>query len=151
MDDLLLELYTEEVREHDRKPRNFRVMSDANRKAEGDNPICGDHFTVFLKLENDRIADIAFHGSGCAISKSSASLMTVLLKGKTVAEAQDYFARFRRMVVDGPTDQDEEVLGALCNLDGVHKFPMRVKCAVLSWHAMIAALKGQDLVSTEKE
>jgi nitrogen fixation NifU-like protein len=148
MDNELNELYQEVILDHNRNPRNFRALPDANRQAEGDNPLCGDHFTVFLKLDKDKIVDIAFQGAGCAISKASASLMTELIKGKTVAEAQKYFADFRKMLDSGVAD--EEALGSLCALGGVHNFPMRVKCAVLSWHAMLAGLNGQPVVSTEK-
>ena len=98
MDNELNELYQEVILDHNRNPRNFRALPDANRKAEGDNPLCGDHFTVFLKLDKDKIVDIAFQGAGCAISKASASLMTELIKGKTVAEVQKYFADFRKIL-----------------------------------------------------
>jgi nitrogen fixation NifU-like protein len=150
MDDDLNDLYQEVILDHNRNPRNFRTLPDANRQAEGNNPLCGDHFTIFLKLQNDVIADVAFQGAGCAISKASASLMTELIKGKTVAEAQKYFTHFQHMLTTGANEKDEDALGSLCALGGVHKFPMRVKCAVLSWHALLAGLNGQDTVSTEK-
>ena len=154
----LSELYQEVILDHNRNPRNFRALPDADRRAEGDNPLCGDHFTIFLKLDNDAstglgagvIRDLSFQGAGCAISKASASLMTEQLKGKTVAEARTYFTQFQRMLATGQPGDDEEAMGSLCALGGVHKFPMRVKCAVLSWHALLAALEGQPLVSTEK-
>jgi nitrogen fixation NifU-like protein len=149
MSDDLNDLYQEVILDHNRNPRNFRALPDANRRAEGDNPLCGDHFTVFLKLDNDIIRDVSFQGAGCAISKASASMMTEHLKGKTVAQARDCFARFQRMLATGETG-DEEALGSLCALGGVHKFPMRVKCAILSWHAMLAGLQGEGKVSTEK-
>lgn len=148
MSDDLNELYQEMILDHNRNPRNFGVLADANRKAEGNNPLCGDHFTVFLKLEDGVIKDVKFEGAGCAISKASASLMTEQLKGKTTAEAQTCFDGFQNMVTTG---HGEEALGKLCVLSGVHKFPMRVKCAILSWHAMLAALKGEAIISTEKE
>jgi len=148
LNQILTELYTEEVRFHDRTPRNFRTLPDANRSHEGDNPLCGDHFTVFLKLENDVISDISFVGAGCAISKASASMMTERLKGKTAAEARSFFDEFHKFVETG--EGDEDAMGSLCALGGVHKFPMRVKCATLAWHAMLAALNGQAVVSTEK-
>jgi nitrogen fixation NifU-like protein len=148
MSDDLNDLYQEVILDHNRSPRNFRALPDANRKAEGDNPLCGDHFTVFLKLDNEVIRDVSFQGAGCAISKASASLMTEQIKGKTMAEAKTYFTRFQQMLATGKAD--EEAMGSLCALGGVHKFPMRVKCAILSWHAMLAALNGQSLVSTEK-
>ncbi len=148
MNDDLNELYQEVILDHNRNPRNFRALPDANRRAEGDNPLCGDHFTVFLKLDHDIIRDVSFQGAGCAISKASASLMTEQLKGKTVAEARDCFARFQRMLATGQAGDEE--LGSLCALGGVHKFPMRVKCAILSWHALLAGLNGEAIVSTEK-
>ncbi len=149
MSDDLNDLYQEVILDHNRNPRNFHALPDANRRAEGDNPLCGDHFTVFLKLDNDLIRDVSFQGAGCAISKASASMMTEYLKGKTVAEARDCFAQFQRLLATGETGE-EEALGSLCALGGVHKFPMRVKCAILSWHALLAALKGEAAVSTEK-
>jgi nitrogen fixation NifU-like protein len=136
------------ILDHNRKPRNFRALPDANRRAEGDNPLCGDHFTVFLKLDHDVIRDLSFQGAGCAISKASASLMTEQLKGKTAAEARSFFDQFQKMLLTG--DGDEDAMGSLYALGGVHKFPMRVKCAILSWRAMLAALNGQDAVSTEE-
>ena len=105
---------------------------------------------MFLKLDNDVIRDLSFQGAGCAISKASASLMTEQLKGKTVAEARHCFAQFQQMLTTGEAGEDEEAMGSLCALGGVHKFPMRVKCAILSWHALLAGLNGQPLVSTEK-
>ncbi|HXR08321.1 MAG TPA: SUF system NifU family Fe-S cluster assembly protein [Candidatus Acidoferrum sp.] len=148
LNDVLKDLYKEEVLFYDKNPRNFRALPDANRQAEGDNPLCGDRFTVFLKLENDVIRDISFQGAGCAISKASASMMTERLKGKTTAEARSFFDEFRKFLVTG--EGNEEALGNLYALGGVHKFPMRVKCAILSWHALLAALKGEAAVSTEK-
>ena len=148
MSDDLNDLYQEVILDHNRSPRNFRALPDANRRAEGDNPLCGDHFTVFLKLDNNVIRDLSFQGAGCAISKASASLMTEQLKGKTTAEARKFFDEFQKMLVTGKADED--AMGSLCALGGVHKFPMRVKCAILSWHALLAALDGAAVVSTEK-
>jgi len=148
MSDNLNDLYQEEVLYHDKNPRNFRAIPDANRRAEGDNPLCGDHFTVFLKLDKDVIRDVSFQGAGCAISKASASMMTERLKGKTTAEARSFFTEFQKMLVTG--QGDEEAMGSLYALKGVHQFPMRVKCAILSWHAMLAGLNGEAIVSTEK-
>jgi nitrogen fixation NifU-like protein len=150
MSDDLSDLYQEVILDHNRNPRNFRPLPNANRRAEGDNPLCGDHFTVFLKLDNGVIRDVSFQGAGCAISKASASLMTEQLKGKTAAEARSCFAQFQRMLTTGTAGEDEEAMGSLCALEGVHKFPMRVKCAILSWHAMLAALDGEAVVSTDK-
>jgi nitrogen fixation NifU-like protein len=148
MDDLS-ELYQQVILDHSRKPRNFHALPDANRSAEGNNPLCGDRFTVFLKLEGGIIQDISFQGSGCAISKASASMMTDQLKGKSVAEAEKTFAHYQKMVMTGPTD--EQALGKLCVFAGVRRFPMRVKCAILPWHAMMAGLQGQAVISTEEK
>jgi nitrogen fixation NifU-like protein len=146
----LSELYQEVILDHNRKPRNFRKLSDANRSAEGFNPLCGDQLTVYLKLdEGGVIRDIAFQGSGCAISKASASLMTSALKGKTKLEAQELFERFRRLVTSGE-ETDPARLGALAVFAGVREFPARVKCASLAWHTLHAALAGEgDRVTTE--
>jgi nitrogen fixation NifU-like protein len=145
----LRELYQELILEHSRKPRNFRALQPANHKAEGFNPLCGDHFTVYLDLEDGAIKDIGFQGSGCAISKASASMMTQMLKGKTAAEAEELFAKFHD-VVTGHSQGSEENLGKLAVFAGVSEFPLRVKCATLAWHTLRAALHGeQEAVSTE--
>jgi nitrogen fixation protein NifU and related proteins len=149
MSDDLNELYQEVILDHSRKPRNFHVLPDANRSAEGNNPLCGDRFTVFLKVENGVIRDISFQGSGCAISKASASMMTDYLKGKTVEEAGKTFSNYQQMVTTGPVD--EEAMGKLAAFAGVRHFPMRVKCAILPWHAMMAGLNGQVATSTEEK
>jgi nitrogen fixation NifU-like protein len=149
MSDDLSELYQQVILDHSRRPRNFHVLPEANRSAEGNNPLCGDHFTVFLKLEGGVIKDISFQGSGCAISKASASMMTDQLKGKSVAEAEKTFAEYQQMVTTGPAD--EATMGKLCAFSGVRHFPMRVKCAILPWHAMMAGLKGEKIVSTEEK
>lgn len=137
----LTDLYQEMILDHGRNPRNFRAMPDATAQAEGLNPLCGDHYQVFLKLDGDRIADVSFQGSGCAISKASASLMSAALKGKSRAEAEDLFARFHKMVVEGDRSQADG-LGKLAVMKGVCEFPTRVKCASLAWHAMHSALAG---------
>ncbi|HOD49974.1 MAG TPA: SUF system NifU family Fe-S cluster assembly protein [Candidatus Hydrogenedentes bacterium] len=144
-------LYEEVILEHNRKPRNFHSMEDAARKIEGHNPLCGDHFTVYLKLEGDVISDISFEGKGCAISKSSASLMTTLLKGKTVRDAENLFVQFHRMVTSNPDAPiDEKAIGKLAVFSGVREFPVRIKCATLSWHAVLSALRGAgEAVTTE--
>jgi nitrogen fixation NifU-like protein len=147
MTDELSELYQQVILDHSRKPRHFHVLPEANRTAEGNNPLCGDHYTVFLKLEEGVIRDISFQGSGCAISKASASMMADELKGKTVAAARKYFSQYQNMVTTG--NMDEEAMGKLCAFAGVHHFPMRVKCAILPWHAMLAGLDGQTSVSTD--
>jgi nitrogen fixation NifU-like protein len=143
------ELYQELILEHSKGPRNYRVMEAASHKAEGYNPLCGDHFTVFVDVEGDRIHDISFQGTGCAISKASASMMTQALKGKSTAEANDLFERFRQ-VVTGENDVRVNNLGKLAVFSGVSEFPIRVKCATLAWHALRAALQSQaQPVSTE--
>jgi len=145
----LRELYQEVILEHSRKPRNFRAPENANHKAEGFNPLCGDHFTVYVELQDGAIKDIGFQGSGCAISKASASMMTQSLKGKSAMEAEELFTRFHD-VVTGHAEGTEENLGKLAVFAGVSEFPLRVKCATLAWHALRAALQGkQEAVSTE--
>lgn len=145
------DLYQDMILEHSKKPRNFRSLPQANRKAEGFNPLCGDHFTVFLQLENDTVKDISFEGSGCAISKASASMMTASLKGKTKSQAQELFVRFHRLVTSKATEAHDGVdIGKLVVFSGVSEFPVRVKCATLAWHTMLAALEEKsDTVSTE--
>lgn len=136
------DLYQEVILDHGRRPRNFRPLPDATARAEGLNPLCGDHYTVYLKVDGDRIADLSFEGGGCAISKASASLMTGALKGKTVAEAEDTFRRFHAMVVEGDRRQAQG-LGKLAVLMGVCEFPTRVKCASLAWHTLHNALANE--------
>ncbi|KPK80853.1 MAG: nitrogen fixation protein NifU [Gemmatimonas sp. SM23_52] len=147
----LRELYQQVIIEHSRNPRNFKELEGASHSAEGYNPLCGDQITVYVVLEGERVKDIAFKGSGCAISKASASLMTTVVKGKTRAEAEEIFDRFRAMVTSGhDTAVDEEALGKLTVLSGVREFPVRVKCATLAWHTLHAALEGKgEPVSTE--
>ena len=145
------ELYQSVILDHNRAPRNFRVMEDSTAHAEGYNPMCGDQLRVWLKLDGDRIADVSFQGSGCAISKASASLMTTLVKGKTREEASRIFESFHRMVTGqgGPAD---DVPAKLAVFTGVREFPTRVKCATLSWHALKAAMDegpAAPKVSTE--
>jgi nitrogen fixation NifU-like protein len=143
------DLYQEQILDHNRSPRNFRVIENANHKAEGFNPLCGDHVTVYLRLNGGRIEDISFQGSGCAISKASASMMTAELKGKQEADAQALFDKVHKMLTGEGTNGDPD-LGKLTVLSGVCKFPARVKCATLAWHTMNSALKGgTDVASTE--
>jgi nitrogen fixation NifU-like protein len=144
----LNELYQEVILDHNRRPRNYRRLEGASHHAEGYNPLCGDRVTVFVQIDGDRIADVAFEGSGCAISKASASLMTDRVKGATVAEARDLFERFHRMVTT-PADEAVEELGKLSALAGVREFPVRVKCASLAWHTLKAAMDREAKVSTE--
>ena len=144
------DLYQEVILDHGRRPRNFRVIADADRKAEGLNPLCGDHFKLYVKLDGERISDIAFEGSGCAISKASASLMTSSVKGKTVAEAEELFSRFHTLVTEGPEKVTLSELGKLAALSGVCEFPTRVTCASLVWHTLKNALEQQrQVVTTE--
>ena len=145
----LRELYQDVILEHSKSPRNFRQLKSANHKAEGYNPLCGDHFTVYLDLEGDSIRDISFDGSGCAISKASASMMTQSVKGKSKEEAATLFEQFHKLVTGQPNG-DREDLGKLAVFAGVSEFPVRVKCATLAWHTLQAALEGkQEKVSTE--
>jgi len=137
----LQELYQEVILDHNKRPRNFRALEDG-RKAEGYNPLCGDRFTVYLRMEDSVIKDTSFQGSGCAISKASASLMTESVKGKTLAEAEALFDRFQRMVT-APPDLPVEDLGRLSVFAGVRQFPVRVKCASLAWHTLRAALDSR--------
>jgi nitrogen fixation protein NifU and related proteins len=147
----LRDLYQDVILEHSKAPRNFRELAGANHRAEGFNPLCGDHFTVYLDLEGEAIRDISFQGSGCAISKASASMMTQSLKGKTKADAAKLFARFHDMVTgQEPAHSEHAELGKLTVFSGVCEFPVRVKCATLAWHTLQAALEGrQEAVSTE--
>lgn len=145
-------LYQEVILDHSKRPRNFRVLEGADHHAEGYNPLCGDRITVYLKLENDRISDVTFQGSGCAISTSSASLLTETVKGKTLAEAGALFEKFHALVTgeaNGSHAADAS-LGKLAVFSGVAEFPVRVKCATLAWHTLRSALKGEaDTVTTE--
>jgi nitrogen fixation protein NifU and related proteins len=149
----LTDLYQQVILDHNRRPRNYGKLEDANRQAEGFNPICGDHLTIYLRLNGDRIDDLRFEGEGCAISKASASLMTDSLKGKTAAEAEALFQRIHEMLTSNDhldLEAQAEELGKLVVFSGVREFPARVKCASLSWHALHSALQGDETsVSTE--
>lgn len=147
----LSELYQEVILDHSKKPRNFQRLEEANRTAEGYNPLCGDQITVFLQLEDGVIRNISFQGSGCAISKASASMMTASLKGKTKAEAEALFERFHRLITGAlDTTLDPKALGKLAVFSGVSEFPVRVKCASLPWHTLRAALEAKrETVSSE--
>jgi nitrogen fixation NifU-like protein len=146
----LAELYQEVILDHNRKPRNHRRLLDADRSAEGHNPLCGDHVTVHLKLDDGVIRDVAFEGSGCAISKASASIMTTVVKGRTRDEAGRLFEAFHRLVTDGDAAPEPDALGRLAVFAGVRAFPARVKCATLAWHTLRAALEGRtEPVRTE--
>lgn len=139
----LAELYQNVILEHNRAPRNFRVMENADREASGNNPLCGDSLTVWLKLDGDLISDISFHGAGCAISRASASLMTAAVKGKPRAEAERLFDQFHRLVTGTGEPHSAETLGKLAVFSGVSAYPTRVKCASLPWHALKAALAAE--------
>jgi len=150
MFDELRDLYQEVIFDHNRNPRNFRVMENADREVEGFNPLCGDRLTLFLKLEGDEITDVSFQGSGCAISTASVSLMTEIIKGKTEAEADTLFKQFHEMTTGKDENIDMEAIGKLAVLAGVREYPARVKCATLAWHTLDAALKSQETsISTE--
>ncbi len=141
----LRELYQQVILDHNRNPRNFREMADATGKIEGYNPLCGDHYTVFVRLEGDRIADISFTGAGCAISKASASVMSSVLRGKTRKEAERLFRDFHGLVTGTQASEEEiERLGKLAAFAGVSEFPARVKCASLPWHTLHAVLGGNS-------
>ena len=147
----LADLYQEVILEHSKAPRNYRKPASANRHAEGYNPLCGDRCSVFLDVEGGAIKDIGFQGSGCAISRASASMMTQILKGKTKAEAAKLFEEFHNLVTgDAEAMKNAQELGKLAVFAGVSKFPARVKCATLAWHTLQSALEGHDeTVSTE--
>jgi nitrogen fixation protein NifU and related proteins len=147
MFDDLEELYQQVILDHSKSPRNFHKMENPSCVAEGHNPLCGDQIKVYLLMEGDRIRDVSFEGSGCAISKASASIMTESVKGKSKEEIRKLFDSFHEMIKTGEMKTDAGKLSAFA---GVHKFPARVKCAILSWHAVIAALEGQAAkISTE--
>ncbi len=151
----LTDLYQEVVLDHSKRPRNFGPLPDETHRAEGLNPLCGDHITVHARVEGGKLSEVRFEGSGCAISRASASVMTGLVKGKSPAEIDAMFQVFHRLVTDGPAAGDPatglgEGLGKLAVFAGVHEFPARVKCASLAWHALRQALGGgQGPVSTE--
>ena len=150
MFDDLQDLYQQLILDHSKSPRNFFKMAAPNRTAQGHNPLCGDNITLFLLMEGDTIKDISFQGSGCAISKASASLLTENLKGKSKHEVKSLFSQVRQMMTTG--ERNGVDLGKLAVFAGVHKFPARVKCAILPWHAAMAAMEGKnDPVSTETE
>ncbi len=149
---MLRELYQEVILDHNKSPRNFHKMDDATRHIEGYNPLCGDHYTIYVKMDGDVIQDVSFEGAGCAISKASASVMSSMVKGKTKAEAENLFQDFHKLV-QGKLNAEEntEQLGKLAAFAGVSEFPARVKCASLAWHTMHAALeeKAELTVTTE--
>ena len=146
----LRELYQQVILDHNKNPRNFREMPDATSRVDGYNPLCGDHYTVFLKTEGDTIQEVSFTGSGCAISKASASVMSSTVKGKSKDEAEQLFDTFHALVTGEAGGPSAEDLGRLAAFSGVSEFPARVKCATLAWHTLRSALEGsQDKVTTE--
>ena len=146
----LSDLYQEVILDHNKNPRNFREIETATQTADGNNPLCGDALRVYVEMEDDRVKDVAFKGSGCAISKASASMMTQIVKGKTKADAEKMFDEFHRMVLGELDEETEENnLGKLKIFAGVREFPARVKCASLSWHTLYAALNNEAEISTE--
>lgn len=150
MNQELKEIYQQVILDHNKSPRNFRKIDPSTHSSEGLNPLCGDHVFIYLDIHDGVITDISFDGNGCAISKSSASIMTAELKGKTVEEAEKIFHRFHDMITGKLTDQEEiDSLGKLSVFQGVMDFPVRVKCASLAWHTMHAALHSETVVTTE--
>ena len=145
----LNDLYQEVILDHNKRPRNFRRIEPASHHADGFNPLCGDKLSLTMTIEGENITDVAFQGSGCAISKASASLMTDAVKGKSVEEARSLFERFHRMVTT-PPDAPVEDMGKLSAFAGVREFPVRVKCASLAWHTLKAALERQEITTTEQ-
>lgn len=146
----LFDLYQEIILDHNKRPRNYRRVEDSTHHADGNNPICGDEISVYLRVDDDRVADIGFQGEGCAISKASASLMTSDVKGKSVREAKERFEQVKGMLTgaeESPDILDE--MGNIACLSGVRHFPARIKCATLAWHALRAAIKGAGQVTTE--
>ena len=146
----LRDLYQEVILDHNKAPRNFRELDGADRRADGDNPLCGDRLTVFVKLDGNTITEASFVGSGCAISKASASLMTDAVKGKSVPAARRLFEQFHEMVTDHSVSADSETLGKLVVFEGVRDYPARVKCASLAGHTLYAAIdSSHEIVTTE--
>ncbi len=146
----LRELYQQVILDHNRNPRNFKELPGATRKVEGYNPLCGDHYTVFLNLDGDVIKEVTFTGSGCAISKASASVMSSTVKGKSTEEANRLFETFHELVTGDTKGVDAVELGRLAAFSGVSEFPARVKCATLAWHTLRTALEGeQESITTE--
>ena len=151
----LNELYQQVILEHNKSPRNFKKLEHFSHDADGYNPLCGDHYHLWLTVDGDRIAEIGFQGSGCAISKSSASMMTNAVKGRTIAEAKELFGKFHDIIMtkigDEIAEERIEELGSLGALAGVREFPARIKCASLAWHTLNAALTQKQAASTESD
>ena len=146
----LRELYQQVILDHNRNPRNFKKLESANRTVEGYNPLCGDHYTLYVEMDGDLIKDVGFQGSGCAISKASASVMSSITKGKTREEAEELFAGFRRMVTGSGSGEQQGPMERLAPFSGVAEHPSRVKCAMLAWHSLHNAIEGEEsTVTTE--
>ena len=146
----LRELYQQVILDHNKNPRNFHEMADATRSVEGYNPLCGDHYTIFVRVDGDKIDEVSFTGNGCAISKASASVMSSTVKGKSKDEAEQLFETFHRLVTGDPSGLSAADLGRLAAFSGVSEFPARVKCATLAWHTLKSALEGnEEKVTTE--
>ena len=146
----LRELYQQVILDHNKNPRNYREMPDATSRVDGYNPLCGDHYTIFLKMDGSTISEVSFTGSGCAISKASASVMSSTLKGKSKEEAETMFDVFHRLVMGDASGLSAADLGRLAAFSGVSEFPARVKCATLAWHTLKSALEGkQEAITTE--
>ncbi len=152
MDQELRELYQQVILDHNKSPRNFRKIENANHFAEGFNPLCGDRIDIYVELEDDVVKDISFQGSGCAISKASASLMSTIIKGKTLSEAEEIFEKFHKLITGKYGDENNiDELGKLAVFAGVKEFPSRVKCASLAWHTMKSAIRNENQkVTTEQ-
>lgn len=150
MSEQLRELYQQVILDHNRNPRNFHELEHATKKVDGYNPLCGDHYTIYVEIDGNTIKDIGFTGNGCAISKASASVMSATLKGSTIAEARQLFDVFHKLVTGEPGSLSTAELGRLAAFSGVSEFPARVKCASLPWHTLNSAIEGdKETVSTE--
>ena len=145
----LSDLYQEILLEHNSKPHNFKKVEEANQTADGYNPLCGDQITLYLKVVEGLIEDVGFQGTGCAISRASASMMTQSIKGQSVEKAQEIFGAFHHMITEPGAELDLDTRGDLETLSGVNEYPTRIKCAILAWHTMKAALSGESEVTTE--
>jgi len=146
----LRELYQQVILDHNKNPRNFHEMADATRRVDGYNPLCGDHYTIFVRVDGDKIEEVSFTGNGCAISKASASVMSSTVKGKSKDEAESLFDTFHRLVTGDASGLSAADLGRLAAFSGVSEFPARVKCATLAWHTLKSALEGtEEKVTTE--
>jgi nitrogen fixation NifU-like protein len=146
----LRELYQQVILDHNKNPRNFHEMADATRRVDGYNPLCGDHYTIFVRVDGDKIEEVSFTGNGCAISKASASVMSSTIKGKSKDEAESLFDTFHRLVTGDASGLSAADLGRLAAFSGVSEFPARVKCATLAWHTLKSALEGtEEKVTTE--